>query len=199
LRLGQAAAILGLDQQVNMPPGGALARSEQLATLSKFAHDLFVTDEIGKLIEEAEAEVKTADYDSDDAALVRVVRHDYDLETRLPSELVQEIARTQALAHEVWAKAREANDFPAFIPMLEKIFDLMRQKADALGYEDRPYDALLNQFEPNMKTADAERLFTDLRTDLVPFVADIFANLDKVDNSLIHLNYDLDKQAQFGE
>ncbi|MBN1565283.1 MAG: carboxypeptidase M32, partial [Anaerolineae bacterium] len=199
LRLGQAGAILGWDQQVNMPPGGAAARAEQLATIGKLAHEMFVTDEVGKLIEAAEAEVKDADYDSDEAAMVRVVRHDYDLQTRIPTKLVEELARTQALAHEAWAKAREANDFPSFVPVLEKIFDLMRQQADALGYEDRPYDALLDQYEPNMKTADVERLFDDLRTDLVPFVADIFENLDKVDDKLIHLDYDVAKQAEFGE
>jgi carboxypeptidase Taq len=113
--------------------------------------------------------------------------------------LVQEIARTQALAHEVWAKAREESNFASFVPTLEKIFDLMRQQADALGYEDRPYDALLDQYEPNMKTADVERLFNKLREDLVPFVAEIFENLDAVDNSPIHLKYDVNKQAEFGE
>ena len=198
VHLQHAAALLGWDQQVNMPPGGAESRAEQLATLSKIAHQKFTSDEVGKLLDEAAAEVNGQDYASNDAALVRVVRHDYDLATKLPTELVEEIARTSTLAHEVWAKAREENNFPAFVPMLEKIYDLMRQQAEALGYEDRLYDALLDQYEPNMKTRDVERLFVELREELVPFVAAIFERLDAVDSSPVFLNYPEDKQIEFG-
>jgi carboxypeptidase Taq len=198
VHLQQSAALLGWDQQVNMPPGGAEARAEQLAVLSRIAHEMFTSDEVGKLIDEAAAEVKDLDYNSDDAAMVRVTKHDYDLETRIPTALVEEIARTQTLAHEVWAKAREENDFPAFVPMLGKVYDLMRQVADALGYEDRMYDALLDQYEPNMKTAQVERLFDELRAELVPFVAQIFDRLGTVDDKLIHLKYGVSKQEAFG-
>ncbi len=199
VHLRHAAAVLGWDQQVNMPPGGAAARGEQLAALSRIVHEKFVSEETGRALEAAEADAKNADYDSDEAALVRVARHDYDLATRVPTELVVELARTTSNAHETWAKAREDGDFNAFVPTLEKIVDLKRQEAEALGYEDRMYDALLDQYEPNMKTADVERLFDELRVELVPFVAQIFDNLDNVDPALMHLKYDVEKQRVFGE
>ena len=198
LHVGHAAAVLGWDQHNDMPPGGAAARAEQLATLSKITHEIFTSDETGKLLEAAEAEAKDQPYDSDEAAMLRVARHDYDLETKLPSELVQETARATTLAHEVWAKAREEADFDQFAPTLEHLVDLMRQRAEALGYEDRIYDALLDQYEPHMKTAKVEELFSGLREDLVPFVAQIFDRLDKVDAKPVHLDYDVDGQAEFG-
>jgi len=198
IHLQHAAGVLGWDQQTYMPPGGAEARAEQLATLSRLAHEMFVAETTGALLEQAAAEVDGAGYDSDQAALVRVVQHDYDLATRVPTKLVEEIARTTTLAHEVWAKARQANDFASFAPMLDKIYDLMRQQADALGYEDRMYDALLDQYEPGMKTAQVEALFAELREELVPFVAAIFERLDAVDDTPVKLNYDVDKQAEFG-
>lgn len=198
IHLQHAAGVLGWDQQTYMPPGGAEARAEQLATLSRLAHEMFVAETTGALLEQAAAEVDGAGYDSDEAALVRVVQHDYDLATRVPTKLVEEIARTTTLAHEVWAKARQANDFASFAPMLDKIYDLMRQQADALGYEDRMYDALLDQYEPGMKTAQVEALFAELREELVPFVAAIFERLDAVDDTPVKLNYDVDKQAEFG-
>lgn len=198
INLSRAAAVLSWDQQTYMPPGGAEARAEQLATLSKLAHQHFVSEETGRLLEAAEAAVQGMNGDSFEAALVRVVRHDYDLETKLPTSLVETIARETTRAHEVWVKARENNDYAAFAPTLERIFDLMRQKAEALGYQDRPYDALLDQFEPGMKTADVARLFDELRAELVPFVQQVFERLDAVDHSMLHLEYDVDKQAQFG-
>ncbi|NDJ78031.1 MAG: carboxypeptidase M32 [Chloroflexi bacterium] len=198
IHLRYATSVLGWDQQTMMPPGGASARAEQLATLSKLAHQMFVADETGKLLQDAAAETADADYDSDAAAMVRVVQHDFDLATRVPTDLVEELARTTSHAHEIWAKAREAADFAAFAPTLEKIIDLKRQEAEALGYEDRIYDALLDQYEPNMKTADVERLFNELREELVPFVAQIFDNLDAVDTAPIKQNFDTEKQKAFG-
>ena len=82
VHLQHAAAILGWDQQTYMPPGGAEARAEQLATLSRLAHEMFIADATGKLLQEAAAEVASADYDSDDAALVLVEQNDYYLATR---------------------------------------------------------------------------------------------------------------------
>lgn len=198
VRLGQIGAILGWDQQTMMPPGGAEARAEHLATISKIAHEMFVDEKTGRLLEEAERAVQGMDGDSFEAALVRVVRHDYDLETKLPTTLVEAIARETARAHEVWVKARETSDYAAFAPTLERIYDLMRQKAEALGYEDRPYDALLDQFEPGMKTGQVAEVFSGLRAELVPFVQQIFERLDAVDHSMLHLHYDIDKQAVFG-
>jgi carboxypeptidase Taq len=197
IHLGHAAAVLGWDQQVHMPPGGAAARAEQLATLSKLSHEKFVSDETGRLLEEAEAEVEGLDYDSDEAAIVRVTRHHFDLRTRLPTELVTDLARTTSQAHETWAKARAEADFPAFAPTLEKIYDLMRQKAEAYGYKDHMYDALLNEYEPHMKTAEVARLFDGLRTELVPLVAAIFERVDAVDRSVMEQSYDRDRQELF--
>ncbi len=198
VHLRHAAAVLGWDQQVNMPPEGAPARAEQLATLSRLAHEKFVAEETSRLIEAAEAEVAGLSVDHDDAALVRVVRHDYDLATRVPTALVEELARVTSQAHEIWARAREQADFAAFVPTLERILDLKRQEAEALGYEDRMYDALLDQYEPHMKTADVERLFGELRTELVPFVAQIFERLDAVDDTPVRKRYDIERQAEFG-
>ncbi len=198
VNLRHAAAVLGWDMQVNMPPGGAEARAEQLALLSRLAHQMFTAEETGRLIEAGEAEVGSADADSDEAAMVRVARHDYDLNTRVPVALVEELARVTTRAHNIWAKAREEADWSQFAPTLERILDLTRQQAEALGYEDRIYDALLNQYEPYMKTADVERLFDGLREELVPFVAAIFERLDAVDSGPVLRRYDVEKQVQFG-
>ncbi len=198
VHLNHVAALLSWDQQVNMPPGGAPARAEQFATLSRLAHEKLTAEETGRMIEAAVAQVNGLDYDSDEAALVRVAQRDYNLATRVPAALVAEIARVTSQAHEVWAKARAEANFAAFAPMLERILDLKRQEAEALGYQERMYDALLDQYEPNMKTAEVERLFDELRAELVPFVAQVFANLDAVDDSPIRKNYDVARQAEFG-
>ena len=196
--LQAALAVLGWDQQVNMPPGGAEHRASQLSTLSRIQHDLFTADETARLLETAEAEGGDLPYDSDDAALLRVTRHDFDLATRLPSDLVAEISRVTTLAHEAWAKARAADDYPAFKPWLQQILDLNRQTAEHLGYADRPYDALLDQYEPGMKTAAVATLFEELKTAQIPLIRAIAAQADRIDNRVLKREFPEAAQEAFG-
>lgn len=191
-----AEAVLGWDQQVFMPPGGAEARAEQLATLSKISHELFTTEEIGLWLND----LSKADfaYDSDEASLIRVVRRDYDRARKLPTALVAEMSRTFSLGHQIWAKARANKDFAQFQDILAKIVDLNIQVAEALGYEDCRYDALLDQFEPGMKTAEVNSVFGELKTELVPLVQAIAERADQVDDSVLKQAFDEAAQWDFG-
>ena len=151
--LHHVGSLISWDQQTYMPPGGGAARAEQSATLQKIAHEMFTADEIGHLLDAAAREVGSLDPDSDDARLVSVTRRDYDKERKVSAELVAEIARVTGQAVDVWTEARAASDWKPFSPYLARIFDLQRQLADALGYPDRMYDALLDNYEPNMQAA----------------------------------------------
>ncbi len=196
--LNKAAALLGWDQQTYMPPGGAATRAEQLATLQKTAHNWFIADEIGELIEALGNNGAGWDFDSDEASLVRVVARDYEKARKVPSELVAEFARVSALAYEAWNKARAQADFSMFQPHLEKILELNLRLAEALGYEDRIYDALLDRFEPEMKTARVAAIFDDLKAELPPLVRAISERSQAVDDSLLRRTYDPQKQWDFG-
>ena len=193
-----AASVLGWDQQTYMPPGGASARAEQLATLEKLSHEMFVSAEMGELLEGAAAEVSGLAFDSDEASLVRVTRRDYDKARKIPAALVAEIARTTSLGMEVWVKAKAESNFVEFQPVLEKIYQLHRALANCLGFEERIYDALLDQYEPGMKTSDLEKIFANLKAQLVPMVHTISEKLTNVDDSILHRQYDGQKQWDFG-
>ena len=112
--LNMAGALLGWDQQTNMPPNGAEERSEQLATLSKIAHHKATSDEIGKMLDELLVYAKSLEPDSDDARLIRRSKIDFDKMTRVPSEKVAEFARVTTLAQEKWVQARAKSDFSIF-------------------------------------------------------------------------------------
>ncbi len=194
--LYSAASVLGWDQQVNMPPGGATARAEQLATLHRMAHEIFTADEIGMLLEElAQADY---DYDSNEASLVRVVQRDYHKARKLPPELVAEMSRTFSLGQQVWPRARAEKEFSQFEEILTKIVDLNIQKGEAYGYEDCLYDALLDEYEPNVKTAEVNRVFGELKAELVPLVQAIADRADRVDDSFLKQDYDESAQWDFG-
>jgi carboxypeptidase Taq len=165
--LRQAAAVLEWDMQCYMPPGAARARSEQMGTLAEIIHGMATGEELGRLISEAEAQLNGAAKDSDEARLVKNARRDYDDAVKIPADLAAEISRHGALAHNIWAKARAENDFPAFAPALEKTLELARRVAEHLGYESDPYDALLDIFEPGARAAQVETVFAELKPHLV--------------------------------
>jgi carboxypeptidase Taq len=195
--LDRAAAVLAWDQETYMPPGGIASRADQLTTLRRVAHVRFTADDVGGLLDELDGEVGGLPFDSDDASLVRVTRRDYDDARKLPSELVAEIARAGATARPVWQKAREDADFKLFAPYLEKNVELNRRVADALGYEERPYDALLDRTEPGLTTDQLGRIFAELKEAIVPLVGDVARRADAVDDSVLHGGFDPDLQVKY--
>lgn len=196
--LHHASAVLSWDQQTYMPPRGAAARAEQLATLDKMAHELFTADAIGELLDALSDEAAKLDYASDEASLIRVTRRDYAKARRVPPALVEKISRTSALAIEAWKEARAESNFKLFQPHLEKIVELEIELANHLGYTERIYDALLDQYEPEMTTAQVQTIFGELKKDLVPLVQAIAAKVDGVDDACLHCEFDEQKQWNFG-
>jgi carboxypeptidase Taq len=193
-----AASVLGWDHQCYMPSGGAAERSEELAILGKLAHELHTADETGTLIEAAEAEAAGLPAESDERLALRQVRHDFDRSTKLPATLIEDLARSTSMGHQVWVKARQDSDWAAFAPVVDHLLDLCRQKAEYIGYTDQPYDALLDGYEPQMKTREVEAVFDDLRPGLISLVNDLAA-APPVDDSVLRRDFDTDKQRVFSE
>ena len=152
--LGATASLLAWDQQVKMPPGGAAVRAEQLATVSRLAHEALTSDEVGRLLDRLGPFEEAQPYDSDEASLIRLVRREWEKARRVPAELQGEIRRAGSLAMPVWVKARQESDFEQFVPALRKNLELRRRYVDCFDDYDEPYDVLLDDFEPGMKTAE---------------------------------------------
>ncbi|NJN80559.1 MAG: carboxypeptidase M32 [Anaerolineales bacterium] len=119
--LNHAASVLGWDQQVNMPPMGAEARGQQLATLGKISQEKFTSDEVGQLIDDLKKEY--TDPESDEGAMVRVAARNYEKAKVVPSEFIAEQAIVSSKAIEAWVEARQKSDFSIFLPHLEKMWN----------------------------------------------------------------------------
>ncbi len=192
-----ASALLGWDQQTYMPSGGAVNRGQQLATLQQIAHIKLVSDEIGRLLDDLQPYVSQLDPDSFDARYVRVTKRHYDKEVKVPVNWVMEYSQATTEAYSAWGKARAENDFPSFQPYLEKIFDLEHRYAGYFAPYDHVYDALIDIFEPGLKTADIKAIFNTIRPQQVDLIRKI-AGHPQVDDAFMHLAYDEQKQWDFG-
>ncbi len=197
--LHSIGSIISWDRETYMPSKGAELRAEQSAYISGRTHRLFIDPRVGELLAEAEAGAFGQNPESDEAANLREWRHDYDRAVKVPAELVEEISRTSVLAQSAWTEARRKSEFALFQPLLTKHIDLARQVAGYIGYTESSYDALLDEYEPGMTTAEVKRLFSALRDDLVPLVHAILGSSRQPKTEILHREFPLDRQKLFGE
>jgi carboxypeptidase Taq len=197
--LNSCAATLAWDQQTYMPANGAGLRGEQMAFLASLAHQKFTDPTVGDLLAAVEGSDLVADPEADAAANVRELRRGYDRATKIPPALVAELARVTTAAQQAWEAAKRANDFPSFRPHLEKVVALKRQEADAVGYQNHRYEALLEEYEPGTTVAELKELFAGLTRDLVPLVRRIADSPTKPDRSILEREYPVDRQKVFAE
>ena len=195
--LGHASSVLGWDQQVNMPPGGAEARGQQQATLRRIIQEKFTSDEVGRLLEDLKKEFDGADADNDDAAMIRVAARDYDKAKRVPPEFVAERAIVSSKAFQAWVQAKGKSDFSIFQPHLEKVVEMVRKYITFFPPADHPYDILLDNFEPGMKTAEVKAIFDALRPKQVELIKAITA-AKQVRDDFLHRKYNEKKMIDFG-
>jgi carboxypeptidase Taq len=194
--LRNASHLLHWDQQTKMPPRGGAGRAESIATLEQFIHELFISEETGTLLEEATARLNGAPPESDDAALVRVVRRRWDKDRRVPSDLAGELARAASVGQEAWVAARANSDFTAFAPYLERNLELSREYVACFEGFDCAYDVLLDDYDPGMTTAVVSELFAELRSELVPLIATVAEHTDAVDDSVLHGGFPVENQRR---
>ncbi len=191
--------LLEWDERTKMPSTGGAYRADQAAYLSGLTHQKQTDAKIGGWLDELAESSLAAKPDSQTAAVIRLLRRDYDKKVRLPQSLVEELTRTAVRGQQAWAEAREADDFAKFRPLLEKTVDLKRQEAAALGYETTPYDALLDQYEPGETAANVGRVLMGLRDALVPLVQAISDSSTRPDASVLAREYPVVAQETFGK
>ncbi|MDE2512071.1 MAG: carboxypeptidase M32 [Elusimicrobia bacterium] len=197
--LSRAAGLLDWDQEVCMPRGGGEARALQIGAVRRAAHEIIAADETGRLVEELAAAAAGAEPESEDAALWRWTERQYRRRRRQPASLVEELASHCARSQEVWVAARAKRDFALFRPELERMIELKRRQAEAVGSIADPYDAWLEEYEPGMTTAGVRALFAELKPGLVALVAEVAARKDAARLPALAGSFPLERQRVFVE
>jgi carboxypeptidase Taq len=195
--LSHISAVLGWDQQVNLPSGGTEERGLQSAALGRIMHEKFVTDEVGQLIADLEEEVGDLYAETDEARAVKVSKKFYEKQAKVPLPLLMEFIKATTMAHEAWVRAKAQADFSLFEPHLAKIIDLRKQYAELYKPYDHIYDPLLDDYEPGMKTADVKAIFEKLRPQQVELLQEI-SEKEPPDNAFIKQVYKEEYQEIFG-
>jgi carboxypeptidase Taq len=192
--LSGISAVVNWDKETQMPKGGAETRATQSSTLAKIIHQKNTAPRLKELLEELGGK---QDEDSLEGAMVRLMTLEFARKSKLPSEFVAERSKAISLSGSVWEASRPKNDWKTFEPHLQKMFDYAQRTADYIGYDTHPYDALLWDFDPGLKTEDIKRIFKDIREFTVPFLKRIVEKGESVDYSILTRSYPVDAQRAF--
>jgi carboxypeptidase Taq len=148
-----------------MPDGGAEARSEQMAVLELIQHDMLTDAAVPDLLDAAAAQ---NDLDDWQRANLREMRRAWLHATAVPADLVEASSKADSACEMAWRNARPANDYAGILPAFKEVLRLTREiaavKAERLG--KTPYDALLDQYEPDGSAEAIDRIFTPLARNL---------------------------------
>ena len=169
--LRSVAGVLSWDFETYLPSKAVPYRADQLSYLEAKAHTLFTETAVGDWLKAAEQ--FGFDPESEEGANIREWRRSYDRATKIPVALVEEFEKTRTIAREAWVQARAESKFSLFEPHLEKIVELTRQKADLWGYQESPYDALIDDYEPGITAREVKPVLEQLRAALVELLGEI--------------------------
>lgn len=191
--LGNTMGLLSWDQEVNMPPKGAAIRAEKMRYLSGLLHDQSVDT---GYVENVKRLLDDRSLTEEQQVNVREVWRMMEKSLKMSKKLVEEISKTTSESFGAWHKARTENNYAVFAPFLEKLIALKKEKAEALGYEDHPYNALMDEYEPGLTVKEVDTLFEGVRSRLVNFVKEIAAQ-PRPDDGFFSGDFEEKKQADF--
>jgi carboxypeptidase Taq len=200
--LGSIGSLLNWDQETYMPRRAGAFRSDQQALIARLHHERSTSPRIGELLAACESNgVLKGGADSPIAADVREMRRDYDRATKLPSDLVAELAKVGSQSQEVWKEARQKNDFAMFRPWLERMMALTRRQAECYGVPagGELYDALLDEYEPGATAAMIEATFRPLRERLSALVKELASSGKAIDDAVLGVKIEAGRQHELGQ
>ena len=168
--LQSAQSIISWDMETMMPPKGIGLRSQQLALLSRMEHKMNTDPEIGNLLSKIQKHPEHDKLDQVQKRNIYLTQKRYDEQTKLPEQLVSEIAKQSALTIDIWKKAKAAKDYSMFRPELDKLLELEKKAAEILMEVKKtktPYDAFIDIFEPKMTASTLTKIFDELKQGLI--------------------------------
>jgi carboxypeptidase Taq len=198
--LESCASLLNWDEQTGMPPRGADLRAEQHGLIAGLAHERATQPRIGEWLAILEESELVADPLSVESVNAREWRRKYNRATRLPQNLVAEIASTTSHAQQHWTVARRERDFSRFRGWLERILMLKRNEAQCLAQSGQtPYDALLEDYEPGASESLLRPLFAEVRSKLQPLIQRWVGAGRQPDPSILQRTFPVDRQRHLGQ
>lgn len=131
-----------------------------MSAIQAEAFRLQTSDEFGAVIDTLEQH--TERLTPRQARVLEVASTEHRRFHQIPADVYEAFGLESAQSLVAWRAARKEKDFSIFEPHLQKIIDYKRQFGELWGYEDKPYDAMLYDYDPELLTKDIDSVFDQL-------------------------------------
>jgi len=196
-RLGGVMATMHWDQEVIMPKGAVDNRSKQMAALAGVLHEKSIDSDFGGLIDKL-VNADPVNFTEIEQCNINEAKREYDLETKIPKELIQEMAELSSRGHQIWAKSRDENKFEDFAPTLERLIFLKKKWAKLAFPDLDPYDANIDIYERGMRVEYLTPIFDKLKKELIPLISAIKNSSFSPNTDFLKGNFPIEKQKTLG-
>jgi carboxypeptidase Taq len=195
--LGGVMGVMHWDQEVIMPSGAAESRAKQMSALAGVLHEKSTAPEFGELVDRLHG-IGNGSFNIIEWCNIEEAKREYDLETKVPKKLVQELAELSSRGHVVWVQARKDNRFADFAPVLQRFIELKTQWAKCVFPDLNSYDANIDIFERGSTQERIDPIFATLKKDLIALIQTIQSSGSRPDNQFLQGNFPVVKQKELG-
>ena len=183
------------DMETVMPKNGFARHSDVLTDFSTEEFKLSTSDELKGYLHELNKPEEYEKLDDMWKFIVKRMKRDIDRDYRIPEALYTEYVQKQAEASQAWKEAKNASDYSIFAPHLNNLIELTKKITAYTDPDKEIYDALLNQYEEGMDSESIDRIFNELKRELLPLL-DRILEAGEPDDSKFHREYDVDDQRK---
>lgn len=198
MTLQTAADALEWDERTGMPMAAGTYRAQQVSMLRGLVHQKRTDASYGEHLQTLLESSDPAAHD-DTNSTIRELHRDWDRDRKLPTELVERISTATIVGQQTWDAARKADDFAMFSDALKEIVQLKREEGELLseGSNFTAYEALIDEYEPNARVEDLQKVFDDVRGPLVDLIARIGDAPKQPDTDILKRDFCIDAQRGF--
>lgn len=194
-RLNHVITLLNWDMETQMPKNGFERHSDAMTYFATEQFKRDTSEELKGYLCELNTPEEYEKLDDKWKFIVKRMKKDLDKNSRIPQELYTAYVQERAEAVQAWKEAKNASDFGVFAPHLKKLIELTKEVTAITTPDKELYDALLNEYEEGMDSATVDRIFEELKAELVPLVERILA-AKQPDDSKFKRSYDPDAQRK---
>ncbi|BCB04479.1 carboxypeptidase M32 [Bacillus sp. KH172YL63] len=191
----EALGLMFWDLRTGAPKNGVEQRSEVIGMLSSELFEMSTSSEMAAYLAKLSPEMDQLDEMTQ--KLLEECQKEYERNKKIPASEYREYVVLQSKAEGIWEEAKDKSDFSMFQPYLEKLVAFTKRFIDYWGYEDNKYDTLLDMYEPGVTVEVLDKVFGDLREQIVPLVQKISESANKPETGFLFEHFPKDKQKEF--
>lgn len=189
----EALSLIYWDLRTGAPKQGVEQRSEVIGMLSSEVFQMSTSPEMAGYI----AELSNEDLPERTKKTLEECRKEYERNKKIPHDEYKEYVILQSKAESVWEEAKDQADFKKFQPYLEKLVQFTKRFIEYWGYEGNKYNPLLDLYEPGMTVEVLDKVFADLRKEIVPLVKKISTSNHQPKTDFLFQPFPKEQQKEF--